>query len=29
MTQRPKQPPVKHAEKMRRTSIEQKHLQAA
>ena len=29
MTQRPKQPPVKHAEKMRRKSIEQKHLQAA
>ena len=29
MTQRPKQPSVKHAEKMRRKSIEQKHLQAA
>lgn len=29
MTQRHQQPPVKHAEKMRRKSIEQKHLQAA
>ena len=29
MPQRHQQPPVKHAEKMRRKSIEQKHLQAA
>ena len=29
MPQRPQQPPVKHAEKMRRKAIEMKHLQAA
>ena len=29
MPQRPQQPPVKHAEKMRRKAIEKKHLQAA
>ena len=29
MTQRPKQPPVKHAEKVRREAVEKKHLQAA
>ena len=29
MAQRPQQPPVKHAEKMRRKAIELKHLQAA